>query len=150
MKVICVQVSNADDQKALAISNIDQVIEQFDAVLYSNRIFILPSVQTYIDNPTPQNWRSIKNHADVTVDIVKAAVKSALMASPKLLHDGLAPELAELVDLGSNRINMISALMLDDTPMTATDAEQWMRDYNDLVGRLAHTLEQLKKHVASS
>ncbi|RYE10195.1 MAG: hypothetical protein EOP22_05545 [Hyphomicrobiales bacterium] len=143
VKVECIFIKDAGERLAVAQRNIDYVLTQYYTLGTSNYAFFEPEMRSYIKNPTPARWAALKDYANLTHDLVIAAITSLIVSQPSIDSE-LQPHLDKLKGLATARNTLLQELLAWAEPPTAEQAEAWRVQYADLIMPLLATVAEVR------
>jgi hypothetical protein len=139
---------STESKKQAAVRNLRTLQSHLSRLLNTNVAFLIPSVERYVADPTPENWSEVQKWSRDVYGLVKVGIRSTLDVQDDKVRD-LAPPLDDVFSVLSTRAAMISPI-LEGEPKPKEDMRQWARDYLQLIQRLQTRLRALEDYLASA
>ena len=140
-------VATATFQKGqIAKKGVDDAIHRLQALLVTQRINLLPSVDSYLKNPSAAAWLAVRQDVAEITDLIRDAMR-AVIEYDVGLTEGLGPQLQAISGLLRSRRVMVNEIYLSETPMTPEELRQWQVDYRKLVSELNTELTALRARM---
>lgn len=129
-------------KRQAAIRNLQNLVTQLNQLLMTQRLHLLPAVDDFAADQTPEKWAKVQDSSKEVVGLIKLGVRSAIDVEGE--QDLRTATKANTVfAILSQRSTMMSDLQ--GQPKTAEELQDWSRRYRALVAKLEVELPSLEK-----
>jgi hypothetical protein len=127
--------------------NLAEAVTAIRELLATQRYYLFPSLDEYLDNPSPETWKAAQHDIALVTKRVALATEAALHYDASLEPE-LGPNLKDLHDALRSRGGLMSELPSD--PPSEEYLREWMAKYTVQVSKLRTELTSLQKQLNSS
>jgi hypothetical protein len=135
-------------KKLAAIKNLKALALQLRQLLHTQKAFMVPTIEEYVEAPSPEKWEAVKSWSRDVYGLVKIAMRSVLD-----LDDPQAQAKASTLDgvfaVLSTRAAMISPI-LEGPPKSKSEMQGWITRYRVLVERLESKVAELDAFLSGN
>lgn len=129
-------------KRQAAIRNLQNLVAQLNQLLMTQRLHLLPAVDDFAADQTPEKWAKVQDSSRQVVGLIKLGVRSAIDVEDE--QDLRTASKANAVfAILSQRSTMMSEL--EGQPKTPEELHAWSAKYRALVARLETELPSLEK-----
>jgi hypothetical protein len=121
--------------------NLQETIFQLRQLSSAQRFYMMPTMDNYVDNPSPTAWNSARR--DVTRVLQKLAIAiDAAIKYDGSLQVGMGPDLERVHNILRSRADLFDEL--PDAPPSTVYVQGWAVRYRTQMVRLANQLTELQ------
>lgn len=139
---------SADSKKKAALKNMRTLIENLGRLLTAQRQNLLPRMDEYIRDPSPERWAKVQEWSRNVHGLIKLGIRSTLDVEGADVST-IAPSLDDIFGILSQRAAMMSPI-LDGKQLTPDQLQDWTQKYLVLIGRLETKLKAIEERVATT
>lgn len=162
------KIAAPNPKKQQAIDHLTAVMDKIRATQISNDEFVLPSLQKYIDEPTPENWmmvtsaveqslKDIKEGIQLSIDydselqrVAAPAVELVSATKSQLVNRRFQRQFQEVRSEWNGRFNEKKIIMsYKDAPPTVDQAKEWQSDLIGYYNKLNAILDKLNAKLVA-
>ncbi len=130
-----------ESKRLAAQQNVQNLAEKLNALLSAQSIFLLPAVQSYANDPTPEKWLAVQKATKDVFGLIKVAARATVDAGES--SDPAIKEHADAIfGILGTRTSMLGELQA--RPDSRDALLEWNSKYGGLVRRLAAELAALQ------
>lgn len=134
-----------ESKKHAAIKNIRTLVSKLGQLVHTQRYFLLPAIDDYVDHPSSERWDEISEWSRNVYGLVKLGIRSALDVNDQALR-GESPSINDVFGILAQRAAMLSPI-LEGPAKSKEEMTGWVSDYRILVARLESKLIEMENRL---
>ncbi len=132
-------------KKYAAIKNLRTLVSKLKELLQTQRYFLLPAIDEYVDSPNSERWEEIAEWSRNVYGLVKLGIRSALDVNDPVLQS-MSPAADDVFGILMQRAAMLSPI-LDGPAKSKEEMASWVSDYRILVAKLESKLVEMENRL---
>ena len=132
-------------KKYAAIENLKILVSKLTEILHTQRYFLLPAIDEYVDSPTFERWDEISEWSRNIYGLVNVGIRSVLDVNDSELQS-ISPQVDDVFGILTQRAVMLSPI-LNGPPKSKKEMAVWVSNYRILVAKLESKLIALENRL---
>jgi hypothetical protein len=132
-------------KKYAARENLKILVSKLAEILNTQRYFLLPAIDEYVNSPTSERWDEITEWSSNIYGLVKVGIRSVLDVNDSELQS-ISPQVDDVFRVLTYRAVMLSPI-LNGPPKSKEEMASWVSDYRILVANLESNLIAIENRL---